>query len=123
MFLVYVQEAHPADAEQRTTLDRFQTPDEIRSKHLVWPIVAHKNLEDRAFAASACVEGLKLSLPVLIDTMDGAAARSYQVTLAATAVVDFDGNLAFYWEGTGVQPAGAAKAIEKLLTARPELRE
>ena len=123
MFFVYEKEAHPAPAEDRTTSGRSNAPDEIMSNRQVWPIPAHRNVQDRAFAASECLVGMNLRLPVLIDTMDGVAAQGYHVTLGATAVVDFDGNLAFYWEGTGVHPAGAAKALEKLLTTRPELRE
>ncbi len=114
MFLVYVQEVHPAEAGRRIASGRSNAPDEI---------LAHKNLEDRAFAASACVEGLKLSLPVLIDTMDGIAKRGYQVTLGATAVVDFDGKLSFYWEGTGVHTSGAEMVLKKLLADRPGMRE
>jgi hypothetical protein len=93
MFLVYVDEAYPAaDAPK------------------------HRSLAQRASAAKRCMERLKLSLPVLVDTMDGAARRAFDARWGATVVVDLQGKVTFHRSGAqGVQPAAAAAAIRSEL--------
>ena len=83
-------------------------------------ITQHKNMGERILAASACREGLRLTLPMLLDTLDGVAEKAYRGVPAATAIVDLDGRLAFYTRGPkGVQPKAAAKVLEELLPQRP----
>jgi hypothetical protein len=113
MFLVYVREAHPA----RETVESQDTHSE---KHRGLGIAQHKTIHDRVWAASACMEGLKLTLPVLIDTMDGVVETAYQGLPAATAVVDLDGNLVFHSRGpSGVQPKQADKVLKTVLGGGP----
>jgi len=59
---------------------------------------------------------LNLTLPVLIDSMDGVAEKAYRGVPAATAIVDLDGNLVFHSDGpNGVQPKEAEKVLRRLL--------
>lgn len=107
MFLVYVREIHPARETGEGPPKNPQGPGDI---------VQHKTMDDRIVAASACAKGLNLTLPVLIDSMDGVAEKAYRGVPAATAIVDLDGNLVFHSEGpNGVQPKEAEKVLRRLL--------
>jgi len=111
MFLIYVREAHPVREPKEPVEGRPKGPSDITQ---------HKSMDDRILAASACREGLKLTLPVLIDTMDGVVGRSYRGVPAATAIVDLDGNLAFHSRGPhGVQPKKAQEVLKRLLGEPP----
>ena len=57
MYLVYVNEAHPA----RTTAAKSEGPSSVGK---------HKSMDEKVLAASKCMEGLKMTLPILIDGMD-----------------------------------------------------
>lgn len=107
MLLVYVREAHPAKEAPAADGDGLKRPADITQP---------KTTDERVLAASACVQGLKLTLPVLIDTMDGVVMRAYKGWPAATAIVDPDGNVVFYRRGpNGVQPKEAEKVLRKLV--------
>jgi hypothetical protein len=108
MYMVYVREAHPVSE-----------PKDVPEGGALGPanIGQHKDLSDRVLAASACRQGLRLSLPMLIDTMDGVVEKAYRCVPAATAIVDLDGNLVFYARGpNGVQPKKADAVLKKLLS-------
>ena len=110
MFLIYVNEAHPVRDSQTAPGAKPEWPSEI---------VRHKSLDDRVLAATACRKALKLSLPMLIDTMDGVVERAYYGVPAATAIVDLEGNIAFHSRGPhGVQPKEADRVIKRLLHDR-----
>ena len=103
IFLVYVNEAHPA----RTTDAKGKGPSSVGR---------HKRIDEKVLAAAKCMEGLKLTLPVLIDGMDGAAEKAYRGRPAATAVVDLAGKVVFHSTGPrGAQPAEAEKHLKKLI--------
>lgn len=103
IFLVYVNEAHPA----KTTDAKGKGPSSVGR---------HKRIGEKVLAASKCMEGLKLTLPVLIDGMDGAAEKAYRGRPAATVVVDLAGKVVFHSTGPrGAQPAEAKKHISKLI--------
>ena len=111
MFLIYVREAHPVKEPKEPAEGRPKGPSDISQ---------HKSMDDRVLAASACREGLKLTLPVLIDTMDGVIERSYRGVPAATAIVDLEGKLAFHSRGPhGVQPKKAEEVLGRLLGKGP----
>lgn len=114
MFLVYVREAHPvkeADAPKESDAGKPKGPGNITQ---------HKTIDDRIVAASACMEGLKLTLPVLIDTMDGVVEKAYKGVPAAMVIVDLEGNVVSYAHGpTAVQPAEAEKVLKRLLGEKP----
>lgn len=100
VFLVYINEAHPVRQGAG--------------------IAAHRNIDDRVAAAVQCTDGLGLTIPILIDSMDRQAEAAYGAGPAATVVVDLDGNIAFYSRGPwGAQPDGARNAIEALMPATP----
>ena len=106
-FLVYVREAHPVRKAAETSDHRSVT--------------RHKTIDSKVLAASKCLKGLKLSLPCLIDTMDGKAEKAYRGKPAATAVVDINGKVVFYSRGpSGAKPREARKVLEKLLPTQPE---
>ena len=97
-FLIYISEAHPnllkAVGRQRP-----------------------KNIKERAILATKCVSELKLSLPLLLDTMDGVAEKVYKARPDRICVVDVDGKVAYYsgrgpW---GFKPKDAEAVIKKLL--------
>ena len=108
IYLVYIREAHPAEEWKTGGRRRFKgNPD----------ISQHKSLQDRILAASKCMEGLKLTLPILVDGMDGAAEKAYRGRPAATAIVDLGGKLAFYSRGPwGAKPDEADKVLKSLLS-------
>lgn len=64
--IVYVREAHPSDGWQVPQNERqgviFKEP---------------KTAGERAEVASACAEGLKISIPIVIDNMDDRVERAY----------------------------------------------
>lgn len=77
--LVYISEAHP---------------NRLKGTDMSLP----KNIGDRVILATKCVGELKLSLPVLIDTMDGVAETAYKSWPDRICVVDIDGKIAYYSE-------------------------
>ncbi len=108
MFFVYINEAHPSRS-------RRDAPPAAGAKGHAG-IGVHKTMDDRVLAASKCMEGLKLTLPMLIDTMDGVAEKAYKGRPAATVVVDLDGKVALHTRGpSGVQPTKADKALKELI--------
>jgi hypothetical protein len=62
IYLIYVREIHPVKEPEEPRAGKPKGPNDITQ---------HKTLDDRIMAASACREGLNLSLPILIDSMDG----------------------------------------------------
>ena len=111
-FFVYVREAHPVrqgkegGAEARSPQDIAQT----------------RSLAERAMAATDCLRGLKVTLPVLIDTMDGKTEKGYGSHPAGTAVIDRDGRISFTSRGpSGVKPKEAEKVLKELLANKGKL--
>ena len=106
-FLVYVREAHPVRKAANTSDHRSVTK--------------HKTMNSKVLAASKCLKGLKLSLPCLIDTLEGKVERAYRGKPAATAVVDINGKVVFHSHGPrGVRPGKVRKVLKKLLPTQPE---
>jgi hypothetical protein len=103
MYLVYVNEAHPA----RTTAAKSEGPSSVGK---------HKSIDEKVLAASKCMEGLKMTLPILIDSMDGVVEKAYRGRPAATAVIDLDGKVVFHSTGPrGAQPPEADKHLKALI--------
>jgi len=75
------------------------------------------NIEERAILATKCVSELKLSLPVLIDKMDGVAEKAYKGRPDRICIVDLDGKVAYYSKRgpRGFKPDEAEEALKKLL--------
>ena len=107
MYFIYISEAHPA--KQQTRPGKQTKPNQV---------ARHKNIEDRVNAAIRCVDGLKLSVPILIGDMDGKTQRDYRASPAGTVVIDKDRKIAYHARGPrGSQPEKAKAVIKKLLSA------
>ena len=109
IYLVYVREAHPVNnSHDAAELEK-------RFGQAV-PIPQHKTMEDRVLAASACMKGLKLTLPILLDSMEGTVGKGYRCVPAGMAIVDLKGNLVYYTRGpSAVQPKRAQIILQQLL--------
>ena len=104
---MYISEAHPnrlKGTDPSTSLGTGYKPAQERRR--------------TAILATKCVGELKLSLPVLIDTMDGVAETAYKGWPDRICVVDIDGKVAYYSERgpKGFKPKEAEAVIKKLLT-------
>jgi len=112
-FIIYISEAHPVRESGQGGASADSRPPQLRGP----AIVQTRSVEERALAATDCLKGLKLSLPVLIDAMDGPAEKAYGGWPAATAVVDIDGKVCFYSRGPGGARPKEAEAILKSILA------
>lgn len=99
-FLVYIREAHP---------DIKQGGKEIGKA---------ENLEKRALLASKCVSELNLTMPALIDDMEGTVERVYRGWPDRMCIVDLDGKVAYYGKRGpfGFKPDEAEEALKVLLS-------
>ena len=105
-FFIYINEAHPA----RNRAGEGGAAEAYRG------LGKHRKIDDRILAASKCMRGLGLTVPVLIDDMNGVAEKAYRGRPAATAVVGLDGTIAFYSRGPwGTKPDEADRALKQLL--------
>lgn len=101
-FLVYISEAHPDILEEQGVGDITGQP---------------KDIGERAILATQCVSELKLSLPVLLDSMDGVAEKAYQGLPDRICIIDLDGKVAYYSERGpwGFKPDEAKEDLKNLL--------
>lgn len=98
-FLIYIREAHPEERRNGK------------------PIGQPKTLDQRAILATQCTTELKLSLPILMDTMAGVADKAYGGRPDRICVVDVDGRVAYHskrgpW---GFKPKVAEEVLKKIL--------
>jgi len=68
-------------------------------------------------AADKCMKGLKLTIPILLDTMENGFLKAYGGIPAGTAVIDINGKIAYWNPGApnGCKPKNAEETIKKLL--------
>jgi len=112
VILVYISEAHPVRSSANSANPKG--PKDITQA---------KNAKERIMAAASCMEGLKFTLPILIDlpatsgrSMVGVVEKGYRGRPAATTLVDLDGKVRFYSRGpSGAQPKKADVVIKSLL--------
>lgn len=99
-FLVYIREAHP---------DIKQGGKEIGKA---------ENLEEKAILASKCVSELKLTMPALIDDIEGTVEQAYRGWPDRMCIVDLDGKVAYYGKRGpfGFKPDEAQDALKVLLS-------
>jgi len=80
-----------------------------------------KTAAERIGVASVCQESLKLTIPMLVDSIDDATNKAYAGWPDRLCVVDRDGKIA-YRGGPGpggFRPDEMRQALEKLLSASP----
>jgi len=99
-FLIYISEAHP---------EMTKNDGQVYGKT--------ESTDERAILAQKCMTEMKLSIPVLIDSMEGQAEKAYRGRPDRIAVIDVDGNVAYYGERGpwGFKPLDAEKALQALL--------
>ena len=103
---MYVREAHPVRGGTESD-GSLRRPQQISQP---------KDLEERASAAVDCLRGLGLTLPVLVDRMDGSVEKAYGAWPACTAVVDLEGKIRFHSRGPGgAQPPQAERVLREIL--------
>jgi len=98
--LIYIREAHP---------DIKQGDKEIGEA---------ESLEEKAILASKCVSELKLTMPALIDDMEGTVEQTYQGWPDRMCIVDLDGKVAYYGKRGpfGFKPDEARESLKVLLS-------
>ncbi|MCK6482029.1 MAG: hypothetical protein L6R43_18355 [Planctomycetes bacterium] len=103
--LVYVREAHASD--------EWVTPDNEKAG-IRYP--QPRTEEERRAAALRCLEGLRTTMPVVVDGMDDAVARAWGAWPDRLYVIDAEGRVA--WRGGpgpfGFLPAEAEEALARL---------
>jgi hypothetical protein len=115
-FLVYIREAHPSPEKGG--------PDEQRAKEQLKRfgdkgIAQPKTMDERVIAADKCMKDLKLTIPILLDSIEGDYLKAYTGFQAGTVVIDIDGKIAYWTRGapSGCKPSEAEAALKKLLSA------
>src|SRR5579862_1155306 len=83
-YVVYIIEAHSTDGWQ---LDSNLTEGVLIAKAA--------SFEERHQAASSCALGLKLSIPILVDTMDNRAENTFSAWPERLYVLSRDGVVAY----------------------------
>ena len=104
--LVYIREAHPSDGGQ----SKQNVKDGVIFKQ-------PKTFEQRVEVAKACHDGLKMTIPCLVDGIDDAVDKAYSGAPDRLCVVDIDGKVAYHskrgpW---GFKPLDAEKALKAVL--------
>jgi hypothetical protein len=84
IFVVYIREAHPTDGRQ--------VPANVREGIL---IEDPKTLENREKVAREFASQFKVSLPILVDTIDNALEKGYTAWPDRIYIVDDKGNIAY----------------------------
>jgi hypothetical protein len=103
-FVVYIQEAHPTDGWQIP-------PNEQEGVLYEQP----KGAEEREAVAEACVVGMNLSIPTLVDEMTNEVDRAYAALPDRLYLIDAEGRVA-YRSGAGpwgFKPEELEAAIRK----------
>ena len=83
-YCVYIREAHPEDG--------WQLPHNLKDEVVFYQ---PKNLEERADVAQACVLGLDLKMPTLLDDMDDTTDVAYAALPERLYVIDTDGTVTY----------------------------
>ena len=102
-FVVYIQEAHPTDGWQIP-------PNEQEGVLYEQP----KGAEEREAVAEACVVGMSLSIPTLVDEMTNEVDRAYAALPDRLYLIDAEGRIAYRSEPgpMGFRPQELEAAIE-----------
>ena len=65
------------------------------------------------------MKGLKMKIPILLDSIEGDYIKAYTGFQAGTVVIDIDGHVAYWTRGApnGCKPSEAEAALKKLLAS------
>ena len=104
--MVYIREAHPSDGRQSGQ----NVKDGVIFKQ-------PKTFQERAEVAKACRDGLKMTIPCLVDEIDNAVDKAYSAAPDRLCVIDIDGKVAYHskrgpW---GFKPRDAEAALKAVL--------
>ena len=121
-FLVYLREAHPSPEKGR--------PDEQRAKEQLKRfgdkgITQPKTMDERVIAADKCMKDMKLTIPILLDSIEADYIKAYSGFQAGTVVIDINGKIAYWTRGAprGCKPPEAEAALKKLLSGGGAIKE
>ena len=112
-FVVYVREAHAIDG-----ISPLSGP---RAPLVVSPV----SIEDRGDVAHSCMTTLALNpIPMLVDGMDDAVSKAWEVFPSRLYLVGRDGNVAYRGAPgpAGLDPEEFEEAIEAYLSADSDRR-
>jgi hypothetical protein len=115
-FIVYIREAHPEPEKTRASEDQRKAH---ARRYGDLGITQPKTLQQRAEAARKCMKGMKLTMPILLDPIEGDYVKAYGGWPAGTTVIDIEGRIA-YWnrgEPRGAKPKEAEAALKKIVDA------
>ncbi|MBN4074127.1 redoxin domain-containing protein [bacterium AH-315-E10] len=103
---VYISEAHASDG----WVSRANTSQKINVKQ-------HTSYEERSDAAQTCQGALKISMPILVDTLDNATEKLFGAAPNRTFLIDKGGKVLYKGPRgpKGTQAEAVKKAIKKLL--------
>ncbi len=115
-FLVYLREAHPSRAKPSAGTPKAKAPAKRPGRV---SIAQHKTMSERVIAADKCMKGMKLTIPILLDSIEAEYIKAYTGFQAGTVVIDIDGKIAYWTRGGpwGCKPAEAEAALKKLIAA------
>jgi hypothetical protein len=83
-YAVYIREAHPTDGWSMESNDRVGVK-----------VAQPKSTDERKQVATQCCESLKMSMPLLVDTIDDRVGRAYSGFPDRLYVIDRDGKVAY----------------------------
>jgi hypothetical protein len=83
-YSVYIREAHPSDGWSMESNDRVGIS-----------IAQPKTGEQRTQVATKCCESLKMSMPLLVDTIDDSVGRAYSGFPDRLYLIDRQGKVAY----------------------------
>lgn len=109
-YVVYIEEAHPIDA--------WQLPVNVKQNVLY---ANPKTLAERTAVAGACIKGLKIDIPAVVDDLRNTTERAYTGWPDRLYVVDPDGRIAFKSAAGpyGFDPQGVEAELERLVPGVP----
>jgi hypothetical protein len=115
-FLVYTREIHPTRTKPSKEVLEKQAAGKYRDPKTV---AQHTSINDRVIAADACMKGLMMTIPTLLDDMKDTYRKTYAGMPAGTVVVDINGKIAYWNHGApnGARPKNAKPVIDKLIAA------
>lgn len=84
VYAVYIREAHPNDGWKMQSNERVGVS-----------VAQHATQAARNLAASHCCQELRLTMPLLVDTIDDEVNRAYSGFPDRLYLIDRDGNVAY----------------------------